>query len=106
MNTLDKLDTSIGTFKEPKKPCYVYEFAFWPENSQRKDMHYFDLKTDIKDAIRFYLETGRGWVLIYLWDNRENQREDFEIGDELPHKYAQKIVARLERETDYHNCEK
>ena len=101
MNTLDKLDKSIGTFKEPKKPRYEYEFAFWPEDSHREDMQYFDLKTDIKDAIETYLETGRGWVLIYFWDNRENTREDFEIGDELPHKYAQKIADRFAKETDY-----
>ena len=101
MNTLDKLDKSIGAFKEPKKPRYEYEFAFWPEDSRREDMQYFDLKTDLKDAIRFYLETGRGWVLIYFWDNRENTREDFEIGDKLPHKYAQKIADRFAKETDY-----
>ena len=101
MNTLDKLDPSIGTFEEPKKPRYEYEFVFLRDGSQRGDVCYFDFKTCLKDAIETYLETGRGCVLIYLWDNRENDREDYEIGDDLPHKYAQKIAEKFAKETNY-----
>ena len=101
MNTLDKLDKSIGTFKEPRKPRYEYEFAFLTDGSKREDNYYFDLKTDLKDAVETYLETGRGCVLIYLWDNREDNREVYEIDEELPHKYAQKIVEKFVKETNY-----
>jgi hypothetical protein len=89
------------TFKEPRKPRYEYEFAFLSDGSQREDVCYFDLKAGLGDAIQTYLETGRGCVLVYLLDNLEGSREVYEIDEELPHRYAEKIVLRFVKETNY-----
>ena len=85
-----------------KKRRYEYEFAFLTDNSQRQDLMFFDFdRIGLKEAIETYEETGRGDVLIYVYDWKLNTKKYVEVGDLLAHKYANKIAQTFIKRTAY-----